>query len=234
MVNIIKDCVDMLSSLREEDPTLADKFIGQHMPQWMGTFKAILENHEHDPEKAMEEYGLKMDVVKVRGDCALACFLTDRRLVHLCPQRSIPKVHWRVSARPYGPIWHDLDELRGRYVMEHVSDSGDGAETFQDSDGNEIGFQNLLLMLFDFISASCNKRAVRHLFVNDGESTPFFEQLLYVSIIYMQITNEQEELWSADANQFVADEEESTFSFNARVAAIDVFTASVPQLSFIR
>lgn len=38
----------------------------------------------------------------------------------------------------------------------------------------------------------------------------------------MQITQEQAETWSNDANQFVADEEESTFSFNTRVAAIDV------------
>lgn len=124
------------------------------------------------------------------------------------------------------PIWMELQALKDRYVAESVSESADAAETFQDSDGNEIGSQNLLYALFDFIIASCSKKSVRHLYVVDRAPTAFFQELVYVLIAYMQITQEQAETWSNDANQYVADEEDATFSFNARVAATDVVFVS--------
>ncbi|KAI8336598.1 armadillo-type protein [Chlamydoabsidia padenii] len=206
-VNIFSSCVEMLSTLREENPTLADQFVGPIIPQWLEAFKAILSHHvQDDAEKLTEEYGLKMDVVKC------ICTLSDQ----------FPKFIIAALPQLFEPMWNDLYNLRNRYVDEFVSDSGDVAESFQDSDGNDIGFQSLLYLLFDFIVASCNKKTVRHLFVTPDGPTDFFEQLLYVFIVYMQITQEQAEIWSNDANQYVADEEESTFSFNARVAAIDV------------
>lgn len=56
----------MLSTLREENPTLADQFVGPIIPQWLEAFNTILSHHVQDnAEKQTEEYGLKMDVVKV-------------------------------------------------------------------------------------------------------------------------------------------------------------------------
>ncbi|CAO3648112.1 unnamed protein product [Mucor hiemalis] len=207
-VNILTSCVEMLSTLREENPTLADQFIAPIIPQWMEAFIVILNHHvEGDAEKATEEYGLKIKVVK--------CITII--------SAEFPKYISNTLPQLFEPIWMDLYNLRERYVEEFISDSGDIGETFQDSEGNEIGFQNLLYVLFDFVSAACSKKTVKHLFVNpEGAATGFFEQLLYVYIIYMQITQEQVEMWSSDANQFVADEEDGTFTFNARVASIDV------------
>lgn len=198
----------MLSTLREENPTLAAQFIAPIIPQWMEAFIIILNNHvQGDAEKATEEYGLKMKVVK--------CICTISAEFPKYISGNLPQL--------FEPIWMDLYNLRERYVHEFVSDSGEIGETYQDSEGNEIGFQNLLYVLFDFVAAACTKKTVKHLFVNaEGIATGFFEQLLYVYIIYMQITQEQVEIWSADANQFVADEEDGTYTFNARVAAIDV------------
>ncbi|KAI8076801.1 armadillo-type protein [Halteromyces radiatus] len=209
-VNIFSSCVEMLSTLREENPTLAEQYVGPLIPQWLEAFNSILSHHVQDnAEKATEEYGLKMDVVK----CIRA--LSDE----------YPKFIIEALPKLFEPIWNDIYNLRDRYVQEFVSDSGDVAESFQDSDGNEIGFQSLLYTLFDFVVASSNKKSVRHLFVTPDGHTDFFEQLLYVLIIYMQITQEQAENWLADINQYVADEEEHTFSFNARVAAIDALSS---------
>ncbi|KAI9023057.1 armadillo-type protein [Phycomyces nitens] len=208
-VDIFSSCVQMLSTLREENPTLADQFIAPVMPQWMQAFSVILNHHvQGNPEKATEEYGLKMEVVK--------CICTISGEFPKYISNSLPLL--------FEPIWMDLFNLRERYVAEFVSETGDdGAESFQDSDGNEIGFQSLLYVLFDFVAAACTKKTVRHLFLSpEGTHTSFFEQLLYVYIMYMQITQEQAETWLSDANQFVADEEDGTFTFNARVAAIDV------------
>ncbi|KAI8338795.1 armadillo-type protein [Choanephora cucurbitarum] len=207
-VNILTSCIEMLSTLREENPTLAEQFIAPIIPQWMEAFIVILNHHvQDDAEKATEEYGLKMKVVK--------CICTLNAEFPKYISASLPQV--------FEPIWMDLYNLRERYVQEFVSESGDIGETYQDSEGNEIGFQNLLYVLFEFISAACKKKSVKSLFVNnEGTATGFFEQLLYVYLVYMQITQEQIEMWSNDANQFVADEEDGTFTFNARVASIDV------------
>ena len=125
------------------------------------------------------------------------------------------------------PIWGEVYNLRERYSAEFVSDSDDAAESFQDSDGNEIGFQSLLYALFEFMESACTKKSLRHHFVNNGVATSFFEEVIYVLIVYMQITQEQMETWSTDANQYVADEEDGTFTYSARVASWDVLTVNM-------
>ncbi|KAI8640342.1 armadillo-type protein [Parasitella parasitica] len=207
-VNIFTSCVKMISTLREENPNLADKFIAPIIPQWIEAFIHVLKHHvEGDAEKATEEYGLKMKVVK--------CICTISVEFPKYVSANLPQI--------FEPIWMDLYNLRERYAQEFVSEDGDIGETYQDSDGNEVGFQNLLYVLFEFVGTACTKKTVRDLFVNaEHAATGFFEQLLYVLIIYMQITHEQIEAWSSDANQFVADEEDGTFTFNSRVASIDV------------
>ncbi|KAG1471470.1 hypothetical protein G6F56_002098 [Rhizopus delemar] len=197
----------MLSTLRAENPKLADQFIAPIIPQWLEAYVVILNHHvQDDPKCATEEYGLKMKVVKC------ICTISSEFPKYISP--NLPAL--------FEPIWMDLYNLRERYVTEFISDSDEVGESYADSDGNEIGFQNLLYVLFDFVAAACSKKTVRHLFVEENTTTPFFEQLLYVYIIYMQITQEQVEMWSMDANQFVADEEDGTYTFNARVASIDV------------
>ncbi|KAI8975506.1 armadillo-type protein [Mycotypha africana] len=198
----------MLSSLREENPALTEQFIKPIIPQWLEAFIVILNHHvQDDPEKATEEYGLKMMVVK--------CICTLNSEFPKYISASLPRI--------FEPIWMDLYNLRERFAEEFISDSGDIGETYQDSEGNEVGFQNLLYVLFEFITAASSKKSVKHLFVSpEGTATGFFEQLLYVFIIYMQITQEQMDIWSADANQYVADEEDGTYTFNTRVASIDV------------
>ncbi|ORX54369.1 ARM repeat-containing protein [Hesseltinella vesiculosa] len=207
-VTIFSSCIEMLSALREENPTLADQMVGPIIPQWLQAFGTILNHHVQDnAEKATEEYGLKIDVIKS------ICTISGQ----------FPKYISDYLPQLFEPIWNDLHNLRERYVQEFVTDSSDVNETFQDSDGNEIGFQNLIYVLFDFVSAACSKKSVRNLFVTpDNQPTDFFIQMLYVLIVYMQITQEQMEVWSTNANQFVADEEEGTYTFNTRVAAIDV------------
>ncbi|KAI9315923.1 armadillo-type protein [Dichotomocladium elegans] len=206
-VGIFNSCVEMLVALRDDNPQAADEYVGPILPQWIQAFHTILTHHvQGDVEKATEEYGLKMEVVKCISKLsgAFSKFIFN----------SLPQL--------LEPIWNDMYSLKDRYVAELVLDSSDVAETFQDSDSNEIGFLQLLYVLFEFIEATCTKKAVRHLFVNNGAPTPFFEQVLYVVIVYLQITQEQVETWLSNVNQYVADEDDYTFSFTARVAGWDL------------
>lgn len=234
-VSILNSCAQALSILREDAAApsaaaAADQFIGPILPQWLQAFHAILSHHvTDDAEKATEEYGLKMEVVRV------SIMITSSFRVH--PLTTIEQCIVRlsgafpsyiVSSLPQliEPIWMDLYNLRERYVAEVVSDSAEETESFQDSDGNEIGFQSLLYALLEFVQSACAKKSIRHLFVTDGAPTSFLEQLIYVLIVYMQITQEQAEAWSVDANKYVADEEEATYTYNTRVAALDTLSVS--------
>ena len=56
----------MLDTLRDDNPEAADQFIAPLLPQWMQAFHTILAHHvQDDAKKATEEYGLKMEVVRV-------------------------------------------------------------------------------------------------------------------------------------------------------------------------
>lgn len=48
--------------------------------------------------------------------------------------------------------------------------------------------------------------------------------LIYVIIVYMQITEEQVERWSTDPEKFVQDEDEQSVDYSIRVSAEDVLT----------
>ncbi|KAI7859526.1 armadillo-type protein [Circinella umbellata] len=208
-VSIFNSCVQMLDTLRDDNPEAADQFIAPILPQWMQAFHTILAHHvQNDAKKATEEYGLKMEVVR--------CIRTVSGEFGEYIRDILPQL--------MEPIWGEVYNLRERYIAEFVSDSDDAAESFQDSDGNEIGFQSLLYSLFEFMESACTKKSLRHLFVNNGAATSFFEEVIYVLIVYMQITQEQMETWSTDANQYVADEEDGTFTYSARVASWDVLT----------
>lgn len=110
-------------------------------------------------------------------------------------------------------------------MTEMVLESDGVGESFQDSDGSEIGFQVFLYSIFDFMLATCMKKTVRHLFVNNRAPTQLFEQMLYIIIVYLQITQEQEEIWLNDVNQYIADEDDYTYAYSARVACWDLLAS---------
>ncbi|CAG8527205.1 7772_t:CDS:10, partial [Cetraspora pellucida] len=92
----------------------------------------------------------------------------------------------------------------------------------EDSDGEVFGFEYLLFAQFEFVGLSVRKKSAKPLFVqSNGEST-FLKQVVWIILSYMQMTKEQVEIWLADANQFVADDDDETFNFTVRVAAGDL------------
>lgn len=74
----------------------------------------------------------------------------------------------------------------------------------------------MILQMFEFIHdvIECGKfRALLRNVLGD---------LIYIIIVYMQITEEQVENWSADPEKFVQDEDEQSVDYSVRVSAQDV------------
>ena len=103
----------MLSTLQVKNPTLGEQFVAPRIPQLINAFLIILNHHVmNDVEKATEEYGLKINVVK--------CICTD--------SAEFPKYISNKLPQPFEPIWMDLFNLEERYVEELITDSCDVGE----------------------------------------------------------------------------------------------------------
>lgn len=122
------------------------------------------------------------------------------------------------------PIWTNFRVAKERYIAEAVSETEYEGDSFQDSDGNEIGMQNWLLHLFEILESICNKASLRAIILNNNGA--LLEELVYHSIGFAQITREQAELWQADLNQYVADDFEQTGTHSIRVEASNKLSVS--------
>uniref|UniRef100_A0A3Q2PNG5 Importin 9 n=1 Tax=Fundulus heteroclitus TaxID=8078 RepID=A0A3Q2PNG5_FUNHE len=85
--------------------------------------------------------------------------------------------------------------------------------------GEVLGFENLVFSIFEFVHTllenSKFKSTVR-------KALP---ELIYYNILYMQITEDQVKVWTANPQQFVEDEDDDTFSYSVRISAQDLLLA---------
>ncbi|KAK2915275.1 hypothetical protein Q8A73_005869 [Channa argus] len=88
-----------------------------------------------------------------------------------------------------------------------------------DSDGEVLGFENLVFSIFEFVHTLLEN--------NKFKSTvkKALPELIYYIILYMQITEDQIKVWTANPQQFVEDEDDDTFSYSVRISAQDLLLA---------
>ncbi|KAF9581008.1 hypothetical protein BGW38_002133, partial [Lunasporangiospora selenospora] len=123
-------------------------------------------------------------------------------------------------------VWQDVLNLRVRYLSEYVNSNDSTGESFQDSDGETIGFESLLFVQFDFIQMACRRRKVtQSAFVGQGDQAGILPELVWNLLSFLQMTDDQADTWIADPNQFIADEEDDSYSFNVRIAAQDLLAS---------
>ncbi|KAL7985445.1 hypothetical protein Chor_004015 [Crotalus horridus] len=87
------------------------------------------------------------------------------------------------------------------------------------SDSEVLGFENLVFSIFEFVHALLEN----HKFKSTVKKA--LPELIYYIILYMQITEEQIKVWTANPQQFVEDEDDDTFSYTVRIAAQDLLLA---------
>ncbi|CAB4420248.1 unnamed protein product [Rhizophagus irregularis] len=215
-ITIFKQCIEILVMLKEEHPEAIEPFLKPILPEWLQVFSNILKKRTIDNEEIEnEEYGLKLEIVKC--------------LNYLI--KHFPKLISDYLLVLLEPVWLDLVYQRDRFINMYVRPSDDdGINFYQDSDGDVIGFEYLLFAQFEFVGLSVRKQAAKALF-EDNEKGGFLKQIIWIIISYMQMTEEQVEIWSSDANQFVADDDDETFNYSVRVAAIDLLQILLDKFS---
>ncbi|PIK58812.1 putative importin-9 [Apostichopus japonicus] len=124
-------------------------------------------------------------------------------------------------------IWKCLTDCADTYVKTAINNIEE-ADNAIDSDGEVLGFENLVFSIFDFIHALTETNK------NRAIVKKHCADILYYVVLYMQITEEQVSLWTSDPNQFVEDEDDDTFSYSVRISSQDLLltiASEFPQVS---
>uniref|UniRef100_H2ZMC2 Importin N-terminal domain-containing protein n=1 Tax=Ciona savignyi TaxID=51511 RepID=H2ZMC2_CIOSA len=149
------------------------------------------------------DFGLKKDILKT--------------LINLV--RNVPKQMGETVPLVLTTVWQELINGAEYYVRKDVNCSEEDLETATDSDGELLSFGSLVYSIFDFIESLLDCHKFRKVVKKS------LDELIYYLIMYMQVTEEQSQIWMQNPDQFVEDEDEETFSFSIRISAQDLFLA---------
>uniref|UniRef100_A0A8C7CLJ4 Importin 9 n=1 Tax=Oncorhynchus kisutch TaxID=8019 RepID=A0A8C7CLJ4_ONCKI len=82
-----------------------------------------------------------------------------------------------------------------------------------------LGFENLVFSIFEFVHTLLENSKFK------STVKKALPELIYYIILYMQITEDQIKVWTANPQQFVEDEDDDTFSYSVRISAQDLLLA---------
>uniref|UniRef100_A0A6Q2XW82 Importin N-terminal domain-containing protein n=1 Tax=Esox lucius TaxID=8010 RepID=A0A6Q2XW82_ESOLU len=105
-------------------------------------------------------------------------------------------------------VWNTLTEMLLRCLFFCVSFPGE-----------VLGFENLVFSIFEFVHTLLENSKFK------STVKKALPELIYYVILYMQITEDQIKVWTANPQQFVEDEDDDTFSYSVRISAQDLLLA---------
>ncbi|XP_071400077.1 importin-9 [Centroberyx affinis] len=197
-VEIFTTCANLICAIEELEKGAAKALIFPVVQQFTEAFVQALQM----PDGPSSDSGLKMEVLKA-----------VTALVKNFPK---PMVSSMQQILPI--VWNTLTESASFYVRTEVNYTEEVDDPI-DSDGEVLGFENLVFSIFEFVHTLLEN--------NKFKSTvkKALPELIYYIILYMQITEDQIKVWTANPQQFVEDEDDDTFSYTVRISAQDLLLA---------
>ncbi|XP_019952379.1 importin-9 [Paralichthys olivaceus] len=197
-VEIFTTCANLICAIEELEKGAAKALIFPVVQQFTEAFVQALQM----PDGPSSDSGLKMEVLKA-----------VTALVKNFPK---PMVSSMQQILPI--VWNTLTESAAFYVRTEVNYTEEVDDPV-DSDGEVLGFENLVFSIFEFVHTLLEN--------NKFKSTvkKALPELIYYIILYMQITEDQIKVWTANPQQFVEDEDDDTFSYSVRISAQDLLLA---------
>uniref|UniRef100_A0A3P8WPP0 Importin 9 n=1 Tax=Cynoglossus semilaevis TaxID=244447 RepID=A0A3P8WPP0_CYNSE len=200
-VEIFTTCANLICAIEELEKGAAKALIFPVVQQFTEAFVQALQM----PDGPTSDSGLKMEVLKA-----------VTALVKNFPK---PMVSSMQQILPI--VWNTLTESAALYPLQSLTEVNYTEEVDDpvDSDGEVLGFENLVFSIFEFVHTLLEN--------NKFKSTvkKALPELIYYIILYMQITEDQGKVWTANPQQFVEDEDDDTFSYSVRISAQDLLLA---------
>ncbi|CAL1541790.1 unnamed protein product [Lymnaea stagnalis] len=194
-IHIFNVVAGMVVTMQEYQKGIAKQLLFPVLSQFTKAFIHCLQL----PNSTTCDSGLKLEVVK-----ALTTLI-----------KGFPKTmsEWLPEILPsIWTIFTQSAEIYVRTVVNNLEDADDPV----DSDGDVLGFENLVYTVFEFVHILIESSKFR------STVKKTVDQIIYYVIIYMQITEDQIRLWSNNPDQFVEDEDDDSFSYSVRISAQDL------------
>ncbi|XP_078159588.1 ARM repeat superfamily protein isoform X1 [Carex rostrata] len=193
-VSIVHACISVLGSMSGVYQKEAINMVKSILTPLMEQFSIILQSpvQSEDPD----DWSLRMEVLK--------CLL---QIV-----QSFPTVLDGPFSGILAPLWQTFISSFKIYQLSCVQGTEDSHSGRYDTDGAEQSFEAFIIQLFELlITIVYNSRLAKAI-------RGSIKELVYYTVGFQQMTEEQEHSWSLDANHYVADENDATYS--CRVSGI--------------
>uniref|UniRef100_A0A8C5B7J7 Importin 9 n=1 Tax=Gadus morhua TaxID=8049 RepID=A0A8C5B7J7_GADMO len=200
-VEIFTTCANLICAIEELEKGAAKALIFPVVQQFTEAFVQALQM----PDGASSDSGLKMEVLKA-----------VTALVKNFPK---PMVSSMQQILPI--VWNTLTESASLYPLTSLTEVNytEDVDDPIDSDGEVLGFENLVFSIFEFVHTLLDNSKFK------STVKKALPELIYYVILYMQITEDQIKVWTANPQQFVEDEDDDTFSYSVRISAQDLLLA---------
>lgn len=116
------------------------------------------------------------------------------------------------------PIWTLLTQMADVYIKVIVNDAEESPFDTTDEEDQSEEFIKMILQVFEFVHSIVESKKFRQ------NVSLVLTDLVYIIIIYMQMTEEQENDWKQDSEKFVEDEDEEGVNFSVRTSGQDILS----------
>ncbi|KAF6722476.1 Importin-9 [Oryzias melastigma] len=206
-VEIFTICANLICAIEELEKGAAKALIFPVVQQFTEAFVQALRM----PDGPTSDSGLKMEVLK-----AVTALVKNFPKPMVFSMQQILPIVWDTlteSAALYPN--HIFLNLLLTYVRTEVNYTEEVDDPI-DSDGEVLGFENLVFSIFDFVHTLLEKKKFK------STVKKALPELIYYIILYMQITEDQIKVWTANPQQFVEDEDDDSLSYSVRISAQDL------------
>ncbi|XP_006484371.1 uncharacterized protein LOC102610802 isoform X1 [Citrus sinensis] len=187
-LSIVYSCTAMLGVMSGVCKTEMFALMMPMLKPWMNHFSIILE-HPVQPEDP-DDWGIKMEVLKCLN-----------QFIQNFP--SLAESEFLVVVRS---LWQTFVSSLRVYTRSSIEGTEDPYAGRYDSDGAEKSLDSFVVQLFEFLLTIVGSAKLVKVIASN------VRELVYHTIAFLQMTEQQIHIWSIDANQFLADEDESTYS----------------------
>lgn len=161
---------------------------------WMQQFSSILSDPV--PSEDPDDWSLRMEVLKCLNQFVQNfAGATEKEFMVIV-----------------GPLWRTFVTSLKVYELSAVEGAQDSFEGRYDSDGTERSLESFIMQLFEFLLTIVGSARFAKVVANN------LQELVYYTFGFLQITEQQVQFWSLDANQYIADEDDNMYS--CRVSGI--------------
>ncbi|CAO2043457.1 unnamed protein product [Urochloa humidicola] len=185
---IVHSCISMLGSMSGVYKRDTTSLMASMLDPLIEQFSIIL-NFQVQSQNP-DDWSMQMEVLK--------CLL---QLVQNFPRLPEAKISAILPS-----LWQTFVSSFNIYHLSSIQGSADVDSVDYDSDGSERSLESFEIQLFELWTTIVGNSRLRKVISGN------IKELAYYTIAFQQITEEQVQSWSRDANQYVADEDDVTYS----------------------